>query len=84
MAIWEAIEKACNVRLNITWITSAGQSEKVSTWLAEDNLPDMFNPNNVATLADEGAIMALDPYFDRISNYIDFFMDFMIVFIPQR
>ena len=71
MAIWEAIEKACNVKLNITWITSAGQAEKVSTWLAEDNLPDMFNPNDAATLADEGAIMALDPYFDRISNYIE-------------
>lgn len=64
------VEKAVGVKLDITWISSEGSKEKVSTMLAGNNLPDIFSPGvDVASLVEEGAIMALDPYIDRIANY---------------
>lgn len=64
------VEKAIGAKLDITWISSEGSKEKVSTLLAGNNLPDIFSPGlDVASLAEEGAIMALDPYIDRIANY---------------
>ena len=42
--IIEEIEKAIGVKLNITWISSEGAKEKVSTLIAGNNLPDIFSP----------------------------------------
>lgn len=70
MSVWEAIEKACNVKLNINWISNEGAAEKYSTLLVENKLPDMFTLTNMDTYVGEGAIMALDPYLDRIPNYM--------------
>ena len=68
--IIEEIEKAVGVKLNITWISSEGAKEKVSTMIAGNNLPDIFSPGlSVESLVEEGAIMALDPYIDQIANY---------------
>ena len=46
--IIEEIEKAIGVKLNITWISSEGAKEKVSTMIAGNNLPDIFSPGPVS------------------------------------
>ncbi len=71
LTIDHEIENRANVKLNITWVSSEGYAEKVTTMIAENNLPDIFSPGlGVANLAEEGAIMALDPYLDKIDNYM--------------
>lgn len=71
-SIEEAIEERVGVNLEITWIAGEGSAEKVSTLLASNDLPDIFTPCvSVSSLVSEGAILALDPYEDKIVNYLN-------------
>ncbi len=74
--IFNEIGNRLNIDLQIEWIASEGQKEKISTLLASNNLPDLFSPAmDVEALVNEGAIIALDGYLDKIPNYARFITD---------
>ena len=76
MTVIKAMAAKCNIDLEIDWISTEGSKEKISTFLATDTLPDVFSPClAIESLVEEGAIVALDPYLDKISNYTRFLDD---------
>lgn len=69
-----AIESMTGVHVDIDWQEDEGYSSAVAATLlmSKDGLPDILNPTGfgVMELADDGLIVALDPYLELMPNIV--------------
>ena len=69
MDLYNYIEELTNVHIDLSY--SSSMAETLTTMLATDDLPDIFHVSGLSQfqLVNEGAIVNLNDYLDKIPNY---------------